>query len=219
MGARTKWVSIEKFSFEKASIEGSNGGLTRNICLKTTFIVLSCVAALFEAQTVLSATVKDSQLVSNNNLKPAQIEQKQPQQANLNVAADQSNSRPSYQKSPSVYHSIIDSTNLNHNPISAAVQASSSTEGDLSAAAGHHHGHHAHGKYYEYRAVPKKKTWKFGYKRGNHKHTISRHEHGQAGKHPHFKTKVKWHDSKSKGKGIHLWDYNHHDKKHYHHHG
>lgn len=118
---------------------------------------------------------------------------------------------------PSVYHSIIDRTDSSpiYN-VSPAVQTSTATTGDLAAAAGHHHGH-AHGKYYEYRAVPKKKTWKFGYKRGNHKHTISRHEHGKAGKHPHFKTKVKWHDKKSKGKGIHLWDYNHHDKKHYHH--
>lgn len=86
--------------------------------------------------------------------------------------------------------------------------------GDLNTAAGHH-SKHSYGKYYEYREVPKKKTWKFGYKRGNHKHTISRHEHGKAGKHPHFKTKVKWHDKKSKGKGIHIWDYNHHDKKHH----
>lgn len=101
----------------------------------------------------------------------------------------------------------------------STVQASTTTVGDLNTAAGHHHGHHHHGKYYEYREVPKPKTWKFGYKRGNHKHHIERHEHGKAGKHPHFKTKVKWADKKSKGKGIHLWDYNHHDKKHYHHHG
>lgn len=119
-----------------------------------------------------------------------------------------------------VYHSIIDHTDrLNRRQASPAIQTSEArTDGDLSTAAGHHHGH-AYGKYYEYRAVPKKKTWKYGYKRGNHKHTISRHEHGKAGKHPHFKTKVKWHDQKSKGKGVHLWDYNHHDKKHYHHHG
>lgn len=99
----------------------------------------------------------------------------------------------------------------------STLQASTTVVGDLNTAAGHHHGHH-HGKYYEYREVPKKHTWKFGYKRGNHKHHIERHEHGKAGKkHPHFKTKVKWADKKSKGKGIHLWDYNHHDKKHYHH--
>lgn len=127
---------------------------------------------------------------------------------------------PAHQQStqliqPSIYHSIIDRTTAS-TQLASPVQATTSTIGDLNTAAGHHHGH-AHGKYYEYREVPKKKTWKFGYKRGNHKHTIERHEHGKAGKHPHFKTKVKWHDKKSKGKGIHLWDYNHHDKKHYHH--
>jgi hypothetical protein len=122
---------------------------------------------------------------------------------------------------PSVYHSIIDRTDgPSRRQASPAIQtsATTATDDDLHTAAGHHHGH-SYGKYYEYRAVPKKKTWKFGYKRGNHKHTISRHEHGKAGKHPHFKTKVKWEDKKSKGKGIQLWDYNHHDKKHYHHHG
>jgi len=116
---------------------------------------------------------------------------------------------------PNVYHTITDQTAASSR-LASPVQSTTTTVGDLSTAAGHHHGH-AHGKYYEYREVPKKKTWKFGYKRGNHKHTIERHEHGKAGKHPHFKTKVKWHDKKSKGKGIHLWDYNHHDKKHYHH--
>lgn len=119
------------------------------------------------------------------------------------------------QMQPSIYHSIIDRSTAS-TQLASPVQATTATLGDLNTAAGHHHGH-AHGKYYEYREVPKKKTWKFGYKRGNHKHTIERHEHGKAGKHPHFKTKVKWHDKKSKGKGIHLWDYNHHDKKHYHH--
>lgn len=100
---------------------------------------------------------------------------------------------------PSVYHSIIDRSTAS-TQLASPVQATTATVGDLNTAAGHHHGH-AHGKYYEYREVPKKKTWKFGYKRGNHKHTIERHEHGKAGKHPHFKTKVKWHDKKSKGKG------------------
>lgn len=122
---------------------------------------------------------------------------------------------PAQTQQPSIYHSIIDRTTAS-SQLASPVQATTATVGDLNTAAGHHHGH-AHGKYYEYREVPKKKTWKFGYKRGNHKHTIERHEHGKAGKHPHFKTKVKWHDKKSKGKGIHLWDYNHHDKKHSHH--
>lgn len=40
---------------------------------------------------------------------------------------------------------------------------------ELQAAAGHHHGHHD--GYYQYAGVPKKKAWKFGFKRGNHKHT------------------------------------------------
>lgn len=39
---------------------------------------------------------------------------------------------------------------------------------DLQAAAAGHHGHHGH--YYQHVEVPKKKAWKFGFKRGNHKH-------------------------------------------------
>lgn len=42
---------------------------------------------------------------------------------------------------------------------------------ELQPAAGHHHGHSHHGHYYQYAEVPKKKAWKFGYKRGNKKHT------------------------------------------------
>lgn len=67
-----------------------------------------------------------------------------------------------------------------------------------------------HGKYYMYAKVPKKKSWEFGFKKGNKKHWIERHEKGHKNK---FKTKVKWYDKKSKGKGFHIWDYNHHDKK------
>lgn len=138
--------------------------------------------------------------------------------ADLSTSASMTENLPYYTQAnkpqPSIYHSIIDRTAA-PSRLATPVQATTSTVGDLNTAAGHHHGH-AHGKYYEYREVPKKKTWKFGYKRGNHKHTIERHEHGKAGKHPHFKTKVKWHDKKSKGKGIHLWDYNHHDKKKHH---
>lgn len=70
--------------------------------------------------------------------------------------------------------------------------------------------HHDSGHYYQYAKVPKKKSWEFGYKRGNKKHWIERHEKGHKNK---FKTKVKWYDKKGKGKGIHVWDYNHHDKK------
>lgn len=50
--------------------------------------------------------------------------------------------------------------------------ATTTTGADLQAAAGHHHKkHHGHGHYHQYAEVPKKKAWKFGYKRGNHKHT------------------------------------------------
>lgn len=70
--------------------------------------------------------------------------------------------------------------------------------------------HYDHGKYYMYAKVPKKKSWEFGFKKGNKKHWIERHEKGHKNK---FKTKVKWYDKKSKGKGLHIWDYNHHDKK------
>lgn len=51
---------------------------------------------------------------------------------------------------------------------SSANQLMHSAE-ELQTAAGHHHDHH-HG-YYQYAGVPKKKAWKFGFKRGNHKHT------------------------------------------------
>ena len=165
-----------------------------------------------------------SPAVSYNQQSPLEAQQFNDERSLLTASEDFGSSlipttNALQQTQPSVYHSIIDRTATPSRPASLAVQASTAIDGDLHTAAGHHHGH-AHGKYYEYRAVPKKKTWKFGYKRGNHKHTISRHEHGKAGKHPHFKTKVKWHDKKSKGKGIHLWDYNHHDKKHhYGHHG
>lgn len=132
----------------------------------------------------------------------------------LLASASVSNVGPKPQAQPMIYHSTIDRRGASIPSIGQPLALSAPTT-DLATAAGHHHGH-AYGKYYEYREVPKKKTWKFGYKRGNHKHTISRHEHGKSGKkHPHFKTKVKWHDKKSKGKGIHLWDYNHHDKKHH----
>lgn len=48
-------------------------------------------------------------------------------------------------------------------------KAGASDGADLTAAAGHHH-HHGHSHYYQYVEVPKKKAWKFGFKRGNHKH-------------------------------------------------
>lgn len=89
---------------------------------------------------------------------------------------------------------------------------------DLQTAAGHHHGH-SHSHYYQYVEVPKKKSWKFGFKRGNHKHEISRHEKGHKSKfhssfHWHAKEKCKKkHKCKSVGKMT--WEYKHHDKKHH----
>lgn len=88
---------------------------------------------------------------------------------------------------------------------------------DLHAAAGHHHGHHPH--YYQYVEVPKKKTWKYGFKRGNHKHEIEKHEKGHKHK---FHTTFKWHakekckkKSKCKSVGKMVWEYKHHKKEHH----
>lgn len=87
---------------------------------------------------------------------------------------------------------------------------------DLQAAAGHHHGHHGH--YYQYVEVPKKKAWKFGFKRGNHKHEIARHEKGHKHK---FHSSFKWHakekckkKKKCKSVGKMTWEYKHHKKHH-----
>lgn len=60
------------------------------------------------------------------------------------------------------------------------------------------------GKFYEYREVPHKGAWKFGFKRGNDKHKIERKEWGQKSK---FKSEFKWSDKMGKGKLI--FDYNH----------
>ena len=90
---------------------------------------------------------------------------------------------------------------------------------DLQTAAGHHHHGHDHHGYYQYVEVPKKKAWKYGFKRGNHKHTIEKHEKGHKNK---FHTTFKWHalekckkKSKCKSVGKMSWDYKHHDKKHH----
>lgn len=177
-------------------------------------VVFSCCSLIFGALLVsgLKSDLKSS--VSNNQLNGLETNGKHQKRSDLVGSASTSvGSRA--QSLPKIYHSTIDNREIQSPLIYKSQLAASYPERDLATAAGHHHGH-AYGKYYEYREVPKKKTWKFGYKRGNHKHTISRHEHGKSGKkHPHFKTKVKWHDKKSKGKGIHLWDYNHHDKKHH----
>lgn len=93
---------------------------------------------------------------------------------------------------------------LESNIANAKVQMSSQ---DMATAAGHHHGK-SHGKYYMFVEAPKKKTYKMGFKRGNHKHHIemkeSRHKSHD---HGYFK----WHDKK--GKGSHKWEYKHEGKK------
>ena len=88
---------------------------------------------------------------------------------------------------------------------------------DLHAAAGSQHEHQPH--YYQYAEVPEKKAWKFGFRRGNHKHEIERHEKGHKHK---FHTTFKWHakekckkKSKCKSVGKMVWEYKHH-KKHHH---
>lgn len=81
---------------------------------------------------------------------------------------------------------------------------------DMQAAAGHHHGK-SHGKYYMYTEVPKKHSYKMGFKRGNHKHQIERKESVHK---EHVHSYFKWHDKK--GKGSHKFEYKHHDKKKHH---
>lgn len=191
------------------------------ICFATCSLILSSIVAFGKesaSQQLASSVSYSPARASSLGRKSMKSGSKGLNDLATSASMTQTNIPPHYAQSnlqPNIYHSIIDRTAASSR-LATPVQATTATVGDLNTAAGHHHGH-AHGKYYEYRSVPKKKTWKFGYKRGNHKHTIERHEHGKAGKHPHFKTKVKWQDKKSKGKGIHLWDYNHHDKKKHHH--
>lgn len=101
---------------------------------------------------------------------------------------------------------------LESNIANAKVQVSPT---DMAAAAGHHHGksHGGHGKYYMYTEVPKKHSYKMGFKRGNHKHTIERKESAHKS---HVHSYFKWHDKK--GKGSHKFEYKHedHKKKKYH---
>lgn len=63
----------------------------------------------------------------------------------------------------------LDNNNDDDNDSSSSSNHLKHSSTDLQTAAGHHHGHHDH--YYQYVEVPKKKAWKFGFKRGNHKHT------------------------------------------------
>lgn len=90
---------------------------------------------------------------------------------------------------------------------------------DLQTAAGHNHGH-KHSHYYMHIEVPKKKAWKMGFKRGNHKHEIMKHEKGYKHK---FHTHFKWHAKEKCKKKKHCksvgemkWEYKH-AKKHHHH--
>lgn len=204
-------------------------------CGKQLLVIAACSAVVVAASFIATGSAFKQQATTQQQKQPQSYKtvastQQTQQLGDLDSAASQSaesllaaagylpassQELAGINQQPSIYHSIIDRTASGSQPASP-VQASAAALGDLNTAAGHHHGH-SHGHYYEYREVPKKKTWKFGYKRGNHKHWIERHEHGKSGKHhPHFKTKVKWADKKSKGKGIHLWDYNHGDKKHHH---
>lgn len=61
------------------------------------------------------------------------------------------------------------SDNEQEDALSANSQHVSQSSGDLQTAAGHHHGK-SHGHYYQYAGQPKKKAYKWGFKRGNHKH-------------------------------------------------
>lgn len=87
---------------------------------------------------------------------------------------------------------------------------------DLQTAAGKHYGGH---HYHQMVEVPKKKAYKMSFKRGNHKHEISKHE--KLHKHK-FHTKFMWHakekckkKKKCKSVGKMTWDYKH-AKKHHH---
>lgn len=109
------------------------------------------------------------------------------------------------------------SAGLQDSDLSAASHIRNSNA-DLEAAAGHQHDH-GHGHYYQFVEVPKKKAWKFGFKRGNHKHTIMRKEKGYKNK---FHSEFKWHakekckkKSKCESVGKMKWEYKHHDKKHH----
>lgn len=77
-------------------------------------------------------------------------------------------------------HDDNNNNNLNHDSASGDDSDQSATQlkhssVELQAAAGSHHGHHGH--YYQHVEVPKKKAWKFGFKRGNHKHESKFLEH------------------------------------------
>lgn len=81
------------------------------------------------------------------------------------AAADIANSAEAYDD----LAAAAEQTDADENQAASQQQGHvSQSSKDLQVAAGHHHGHHGH--YYQYVEVPKKKAWKFGFKRGNHKH-------------------------------------------------
>lgn len=81
---------------------------------------------------------------------------------------------------------------------------------DMDTAAGHHYGKHSHGKYYMFTEVPKKHSYKMGFKRGNHKHEIERKESRHKS---HVSSYFKWHDKKGKGSHKFEFKHSHHKKK------
>lgn len=99
--------------------------------------------------------------------------------------------------------SALEPRGLESNIANAKIKLSTS---DMATAAGHHHGKSA-GKYYMYAEVPKKKSYKMGFKRGNGKHVIERKESAHKS---HVSSYFKWHDKK--GKGSHKFEFKHEGK-------
>lgn len=97
---------------------------------------------------------------------------------------------------------------MESNIANAKIQVS---QKDMATAAGSHHGK-SHGKYYMFTEVPKKHSYKMGFKRGNHKHEIERKESVHKS---HVHSYFKWHDKK--GKGSHKFEFKHEEKKKKHH--
>lgn len=99
--------------------------------------------------------------------------------------------------------SALEPRSLESNIANAKIKLTTS---DMATAAGSHHGK-SHGKYYMYAEVPKKKSYKMGFKRGNEKHLIERKESAHKS---HVQSYFKWHDKK--GKGSHKFEFKHEGK-------
>lgn len=99
--------------------------------------------------------------------------------------------------------SALEPRGLESNIANAKIKLSAN---DMATAAGSHHGK-SHGKYYMYAEVPKKKSYKMGFKRGNEKHLIERKESAHKS---HVHSYFKWHDKK--GKGSHKFEFKHEGK-------